>query len=78
MAIDSRAHLLISDYNLNKQYIFRDLMFDRTFINPDITLPGRESGLLTLTNAHFISNLPTPKVDDGIRKLYNLDYGFPI
>lgn len=67
MAVDLRAHLLNTDYNLNKNEIFRDLLFDRTFSTPDVIYPGLQSGLLTLTNANYILNIDMENTSKYIR-----------
>lgn len=53
LALDLSVHLLNSDYNLDIDRMFKELIADQTYSKIAYNYPGEISGLITLTNANF-------------------------
>lgn len=74
IAIDLRDHLLNSYYNINKTLIIKQLYNELSFTPEDNILFGKQSGLVTITNADVINFTPRSKEDENNAKkifLYN-------
>ncbi|XP_005182172.1 CD109 antigen [Musca domestica] len=54
LAVDLSVYLENPDFNIDRERIFRELVYDLTFSGVDVIYPGQISGLITLTNANYL------------------------